>query len=298
MPGLAVTATGSAGATTGVFPRGGESNYTLVLIDGVPANSFGGDFDFGHLSTANVDRIEVVRGPQSALFGSNAIGAVVRISSRRGGPPSAGIDVETGQFGSSRVTASTRAPSGIRMGCVVRSVGQRRMNGERAGNGLTVANDDYTSEPEPRRPDGGAGVVGGGDLHHAWTSVDFRGRSAASAGIYTGIDLDSHGDNTRTVGACPSSPVVDASRPPRQSGFTVRQRFAAGSVRSEGFRLARWNAARSWTRLGGGRLFCGLPSRGNGPAARTSPRLVAASAGEAVQCGTSPRAGGTDERSS
>jgi outer membrane receptor protein involved in Fe transport len=99
VPGMALAATGGLGATTGVFPRGGESNYTLVLIDGVPANSFGGDFDFGHLSTANVERIEVVRGPQSALFGSNAIGAVVRITSKRGGPPSAAFGAEGGQFG-------------------------------------------------------------------------------------------------------------------------------------------------------------------------------------------------------
>ena len=67
----------AAARSTGVFPRGGESNYTLVFVDGVPANAFGGGFDFAHLPTANIERIEVVRGPQSALFGSNAIGAVV-----------------------------------------------------------------------------------------------------------------------------------------------------------------------------------------------------------------------------
>ena len=68
------------------------------MIDGVPANAFGGDFDFGQLSTANIDRIEVVRGPQSALFGSNAIGSVVRIVSRRGGPPSGLFQAEAGQL--------------------------------------------------------------------------------------------------------------------------------------------------------------------------------------------------------
>ena len=74
------------GALTNVFPRGGESDYTLVVVDGIQANTFGGDYDFGHLSTENIERIEVVRGPQSALFGSNAIGSVVRIVTRRGGP--------------------------------------------------------------------------------------------------------------------------------------------------------------------------------------------------------------------
>ena len=59
-----------------MFPRGGESDYSLVLIDDVPANAFGGGFDFSHLAVDDVDRIEIVRGPESALFGSNAIGAV------------------------------------------------------------------------------------------------------------------------------------------------------------------------------------------------------------------------------
>jgi vitamin B12 transporter len=94
VPGLMVAATGGHGAVTGVFPRGGESNYTLVFIDGVPVNAFGGDFDFAHLSTDNVERIEIVRGPQSALFGSNAIGAVVRVITRRGGPPSGAASLE------------------------------------------------------------------------------------------------------------------------------------------------------------------------------------------------------------
>lgn len=203
VPGLAVAATGGIGATTGVFPRGGESNYTLVLIDGVPANGFGGDFDFGHLSTANVDRIEVVRGPQSALFGSNAIGAVVRIASRRGGPPSAGIDVETGQFGSSRVTASTAgALRAFEWGASFDQLDTDGMNGEAAANGLTVANDDYTRRAGAasagwRR--GGSWVRG--DLHHAVDERGFPGPFGSNpAGIYTGIDLESRGDNSRTVG--------------------------------------------------------------------------------------------------
>src|SRR5690606_23744492 len=87
VPGLTVAATGGTGAVTGVFPRGGESNFTLVFIDDVPVTAFGGEFDFAHLSTVNVERIEIVRGPQSALFGSNAIGAGVRVITRKGGAP-------------------------------------------------------------------------------------------------------------------------------------------------------------------------------------------------------------------
>jgi hypothetical protein len=68
VPGLAVARDGGTGALTSVFPRGGESDYTLVFIDGVQANAFGGGFDFAQLATDNIDRIEIVRGPQSALY--------------------------------------------------------------------------------------------------------------------------------------------------------------------------------------------------------------------------------------
>ena len=99
------------GAMTGVFPAEASRTTRSSSSTACPRTGFGGDFDFGHLSTANVDRIEVVRGPQSALFGSNAIGAVVRLTSRRGGPPSAAFNVEGDQFGTSRVSAVDRGVS-------------------------------------------------------------------------------------------------------------------------------------------------------------------------------------------
>src|SRR5687767_1308794 len=196
VPGMAIAATGGLGATTGVFPRGGESNYTLVLIDGVPVNSFGGDFDFGHLSTANVDRIEIVRGPQSALFGSNAIGAVVRISSRRGGPPSARLDVEHGHFGTTRVALSTAGShQAFEWGASLDRLETDGRNGKQLGNGLTVENDDYSR----RAGSASAGWRRGGtwvrgDLHHAVDERGFPGPFGSNpAGIYSGIDLDSRG---------------------------------------------------------------------------------------------------------
>jgi outer membrane cobalamin receptor len=223
VPGMTVAATGGPGATTGLFPRGGESNYTLVLIDGVPANSFGGDFDFAHLSTVNVERIEVVRGPQSALFGSNAIGAVVRITSRRGGPPTAGANFETGQFGSSRVSASSAGSyKELEWGASFDQLESDGMNGERLDNGLTVDNDDYT-----RRAGGasagwrrGASWVRG-DLHYGEDERGFPGPYGSNPiGVYEGIDLVSRGDNTRTVGGVafftPLSPLV---RLRGQAGF-------------------------------------------------------------------------------
>ena len=85
VPGLDVVQSGGPGTVTSLFLRGTSSTQTLVLVDGVPLNSpyFGGT-DLSALSTANVERVEVVRGPFSALYGSEAIGGVVRVFTRRG----------------------------------------------------------------------------------------------------------------------------------------------------------------------------------------------------------------------
>lgn len=87
VPGLTIVQTGSRGGTTSLFTRGGQSNYTMVLIDGVKVNDAGGGFEFANLTTDNVERIEVVKGPQSALYGSDAIGGVINIITRKGSGP-------------------------------------------------------------------------------------------------------------------------------------------------------------------------------------------------------------------
>jgi vitamin B12 transporter len=89
LPGLLVEQQGGPGGLTAVSIRGGESNFTLVLIDGVavndPTNFRGGSFDFANLNPNMVDRIEVVRGAQSAIYGSDALAGVINIITRR--PP-------------------------------------------------------------------------------------------------------------------------------------------------------------------------------------------------------------------
>jgi len=65
--------------------RGGESDYVKVLVDGVPMNEPGGAYDFAHLTLDNVDRIEVLRGPGSVLYGSDAVSGVVQVFTRAGG---------------------------------------------------------------------------------------------------------------------------------------------------------------------------------------------------------------------
>jgi vitamin B12 transporter len=92
-----VAQAGSQGATTSLFLRGGESKYVKVLIDGVPANDPGGFFDFASLTTDNVERIEVVRGPASVIHGADAVTGVVHIITRRGeGPPRGEVSVRAG----------------------------------------------------------------------------------------------------------------------------------------------------------------------------------------------------------
>ena len=101
VPGLDLSAVGREGATTSLFSRGGESDYNQVLIDGVRVNQNGGQFDFGLVSSAEIDRIEVVRGAQSARYGSDAIGSVIHIFTKRGsqsGPPQVIGSVEGGSF--------------------------------------------------------------------------------------------------------------------------------------------------------------------------------------------------------
>lgn len=107
VPGLAVVQTDGRGGLTSIFTRGGESDYNKVLIDGVPVNRAGGGFDFAFLTAENIEHIEVVRGPQSAPFGSDAMTSVVQLITRRGSTsiPEFEFSGEGGSFDSHRETA-------------------------------------------------------------------------------------------------------------------------------------------------------------------------------------------------
>ncbi len=87
VPGLDIVRSGGLGTNTSVFMRGAKSEHTLVLIDGIEMNdpsSSGGGYNFANLTVDNIDRIEILRGPQSTLYGSHAIGGVINIITKRG----------------------------------------------------------------------------------------------------------------------------------------------------------------------------------------------------------------------
>jgi vitamin B12 transporter len=100
VPGLHVVQGGPQGALTSVFTRGSNSNQTLVLLNGRPIgdpSASNGAFNFAHLPLFNVEQVEVLRGPASALYGSKAIGGVINILTRQGeGEPKFGAQVEVG----------------------------------------------------------------------------------------------------------------------------------------------------------------------------------------------------------
>jgi len=110
VPGLNVVQSGGPGAQSSVFMRGTDSNHTKVLVDGIdvsdPSNS-NATFDFGQLLTQDIERVEVLRGPQSGLYGSDAIGGVINIITKSGqGPLRAALSAEGGSFDTFNQTGS------------------------------------------------------------------------------------------------------------------------------------------------------------------------------------------------
>jgi outer membrane receptor protein involved in Fe transport len=104
VPGLSVVQTGSPGQLTSVFTRGLRSEHTQVLIDGVPINQgLAGLFDFADLTIDNIDRIEIVRGPQSTIYGPRALAGVIQIFTKQGNDtPETTASFEGGSFDTSR----------------------------------------------------------------------------------------------------------------------------------------------------------------------------------------------------
>lgn len=206
VPGFGVVQSGGRGAVTSFFPRGGESDYTLVLADGIPLNAFGGGFDAAHLGTAEVDRIEVVRGPQSALYGAGAIGGIVHVITRNGGPLRGDVSFAGGGYGTMIGRASAAGSSGAwSWGGALDWTSTDGDTREFASAGGAVSNDDYERVF-------GSASVGWSDRSDRRVRVDARfGRDERGnpgpygsdpLGAYGGLDTVSRGVNrTRGIGA-------------------------------------------------------------------------------------------------
>lgn len=114
LPGLAVSVSGARGGLTQIRMRGSEANHVLVLIDGVEVNNpNAGEFDFSGLRAEDLVRVEVLRGEQSALYGSDAVGGVISLTTRAGATDAQrGLQVEYGTQDTASGQASFVVPLG------------------------------------------------------------------------------------------------------------------------------------------------------------------------------------------
>jgi outer membrane cobalamin receptor len=114
IPGVVAVRSGGVGNLTGVFVRGGESTYNKVLLDGMPLNEPGGGFNFASLSPENIERIEVLRGAHSALFGSDAMASVIHLFSVRPNTsrPQVNLTVDGGTYDTAHLAVGVGSRTG------------------------------------------------------------------------------------------------------------------------------------------------------------------------------------------
>jgi outer membrane cobalamin receptor len=210
LPGMVFAQDGSRGAVADLFVRGGNSNYNLVLLDGVPINSFlyGGLFDFAHLPADAIEQVQVARGPQSAIYGSYALGSVVSFETRSPeNGPALDLVAEGGTHDENRVSASGET-------MISRGWGISGSFSNLLDSG-PVRNSDYRNQN---------GLLA---LEHRWRTQklnifgDFDSNDVGEPGAYgsnpvglfSGLDLISRSkNNTSTYGLHYSDELTDSLR--------------------------------------------------------------------------------------
>lgn len=215
--GVALVRSGGPGGSTAAFIRGANSEHTLVLIDGVEANNpvtTAGTFDFSGLTVDNIERIEILRGPHSTLYGSSALGGVINIITRKGqGAPSGTVSLEGGSYQSFTERAAFSGESGA----VNYSLGASR----RDSSGISAAGAGYGNSEQDGLGEsafsGRLGIRAGENLEGA---LIMRGQSSRA-------DLDNSGG---IGGDDPNRLLTRESLFARMQGTST---FDAGALRQD-----------------------------------------------------------------
>lgn len=246
VPGATVAANGGPGSVTSLFTRGGESDFTLVLVDGVKLNSFGGGFNFGHLTAGGVSSLEVVRGPQSAVFGADAIGGVVQVRTALGGPPMAAASYEAGGFGTSRAAAGTTGTMGaFAWGAHVERLSSDGWTDAAPGTAAPVSNDDF---------EGTTASLAASWTNARGTTVRLTGRAATSErgnpgpfgsnpiGAFLGVNTIARGTNDLALGSVAITHAWNPQTAVRVQGSWMQQRSDYTDVWGDSTaRTGRWS---------------------------------------------------------
>ncbi|MBI2408023.1 MAG: TonB-dependent receptor [Gemmatimonadetes bacterium] len=139
VPGVSISTSSSYGSHASLFVRGGQANYVRVLLDGVPLNEPGGAIDLSALSLDNIERVEVVRGPASVLYGADALAGVIQLVSRAGaGGTHGALTAEAGSYGQRDLSASAAAGTG--------RASVSAALADRSSSGILPYNNDYRNQ--------------------------------------------------------------------------------------------------------------------------------------------------------
>jgi len=224
VPGMAVVQSGSFGAPTALFTRGAQSNYTKVLVDGIPVNDPGGAVDLALLTLDDVERIEIVRGPTSVLYGSDAVAGVVQIFTRRGAArPRGSLDARAGSYGTYDVEGSAELP--LLGGSIAIGEGHHRSEGIYAFN--SRYRNDVGNATLAYAPWSGARLTGTGRYTDAIAHfpTDFTGAPIDPNAYRTekrtllGAELEQRFSGARATLGVTSNLANDASiDPPNEAG--------------------------------------------------------------------------------
>ncbi|MGH7858164.1 MAG: TonB-dependent receptor, partial [Candidatus Binatia bacterium] len=213
VPGVAVSESGPRGSTTSVFLRGADSDQVLVLIDGIEVNSTtAGFFDFSNLTPENIERIEVLRGWGGTLYGSEAIGGVIQIFTRRGeGPPRGSVSAAGGNAYTDREVADVSGRSGI----FSYSAAASHIRSE----GFKPENDDYENTVVSGRVDADVG-------QDARSGVVFRLGSAEFGNFFSNNFLAAPDPNARQEDAFAAGRGEWSHRPLRNLEYRLAVSYA------------------------------------------------------------------------